>query len=126
MSVDPATEQILCRLGDIADGKSKGFLPIMRDDRVLAVRRGDDVFVYMNSCPHEWVPMDLRKDYFLTGNGQEIMCYAHSAHFSIDSGVCTAGPCLNKELIKVPHRMEDGAVIIPLVLPHVPSTRRFD
>jgi nitrite reductase/ring-hydroxylating ferredoxin subunit len=126
MTIDYDNEQVLCQLTDIADGKSKGFLTENREDKVLAVRKRDTVYVYMNSCPHEWVPMDLRKDYFLTGNGQEIMCYAHSAHFNIESGVCTAGPCLHQELIKVPNRIEDGAVIIPLMLPHVPSTRRFD
>jgi nitrite reductase/ring-hydroxylating ferredoxin subunit len=124
MNIDTSQEQILCRLDEIPDGKSKGFLPIRREDQVLAVRKGDEVFVYMNSCPHEWVAMDLRKDYFLTGNGEEIMCYAHSAHFTIETGLCTAGPCLNKELIKVPCRIEDGAVIIPLELPTTPDSRR--
>lgn len=126
MSIDPATEQVLCQVDDIADGKSRGFLTEHREDKVLAVRKGDQVYVYMNSCPHEWVPMDLRKDYFLTGNGQEIMCYAHNAHFVIETGLCTTGPCLNKQLIKVPHRIDDGAVIIPLQLPAVPATRRWN
>ncbi len=123
MSIDATQEQILCQLEDIPEGKSRGFLPIRREDQVLAVRKGDEVFVYMNSCPHEWVPMDLRKDYFLTGNGEEIMCYAHNAHFTIETGFCTTGPCINKELIKVPHRIENGAVIVPLELPKTPSCR---
>lgn len=123
MSIDTHTEQILCRLEDIPDGKSKGFLPVRREDQLFAVRKGDEVFVYMNTCPHEWVPMDFRKDYFLSGNGEEIVCYAHNAHFTIESGFCTAGPCINKELIKVPFRIEDGAIVIPLELPATPSTR---
>lgn len=123
MSIDIQTEQVLCRLEDLPDGKSKGFLPVRREDRVFAVRKGDEVFVYMNACPHEWVAMDFRKDYFLSGNGEEIVCYAHNAHFTIENGFCTTGPCINKELIKVPLRIEDGAIIIPLELPATPNVR---
>ena len=125
MSIDPSQEQILCQLDDIPDGKSKGFFTENREDKVLAVRKGEQVYVYMNSCPHEWVPMDLRKDYFMTGNGEQIMCYAHNAHFTIETGLCVSGPCIHQELIKVPHRIEAGAVIVPLTLPTVPSTRRW-
>ncbi|MGC3983054.1 MAG: Rieske (2Fe-2S) protein [Steroidobacteraceae bacterium] len=123
MSIDTSKEQVLCRLEDLPEGKSKGFLPIRREDQVFAVRKGDQVHVYMNSCPHEWAPMDFRKDYFLSGDGSDIVCYAHGAHFTIEGGVCTAGPCVNQELLKVPFRIEDGAIVISLELPVIPGTR---
>lgn len=120
MSIDLNKERILCRLEDIPDGKSKGFLPQRREDQIFAVRHGTQVFIYLNSCPHNWRPLDFARDRFLGGDDRDIVCYAHGAHFDIPNGHCTYGPCLNEELIKVPFRIEDGAIIIPLELPRIP------
>lgn len=120
---DPNQEQVLCRLEDIPDGNSRGFLRQDGHDRVFAVRIGADAYVYLNACPHEWVSMNFRKDYFMNGDNSEIVCYAHGAHFTIESGLCTSGPCINKALVKVPHRISAGAVIIPLTLPEIPVGR---
>lgn len=120
MPIDPSKERLLCRLEDIQDQKSKGFLRERREDKIFAVRQDGQVFVYLNSCPHNWVPMDFRQDHFLSGDGKEIVCYAHGAHFAIDSGRCVSGVCLGDYLVKVPARIEDGAVIIPNELPPIP------
>ncbi len=114
-------ERVLCRLHDIADGHSRGFLPVGREDRLFVVRRGDGVRVYVNSCPHNWRPLDFAQDRFLSADGREIVCYAHGAHFSIDTGVCTAGVCEGEALIPVPARVEDGNILIPLELPQLPE-----
>lgn len=116
-------EQVLCQLEDIPDGQARGFLPVKRDDQVFAVRRAEQLFVYMNACPHEWVPMDFARHRFLSADGAEILCYAHGAHFTLDEGLCTSGPCLHQRLIKINHRVVAGAVLIPLVLPTLPRTR---
>jgi nitrite reductase/ring-hydroxylating ferredoxin subunit len=107
-----ATEQTLCRLDDIPDGASRGFLRRRNTDRVFAVRQGEAVFVYRNACPHQWLQMELMRDRFLTGSGTEIMCYAHGARFEIRTGLCTAGPCQGERLIPVPCRIEAGTVFI--------------
>lgn len=113
-------ERVLCHLAEIPDGECRGFLPERGGDRVFAVRRGERIYVYLNSCPHNWVPMELRKDHFLTADRSEILCYAHGAHFAIESGECTAGVCVGRFLIKVPARVDAGEVIIPLELPERP------
>ena len=46
-------ERLLCRLEELADGASRGFLHQGNDDQVFAVRQGDKVFVWLNDCPHE-------------------------------------------------------------------------
>jgi nitrite reductase/ring-hydroxylating ferredoxin subunit len=117
---NPATEQLLCRLDDIPDGQSRGFLRRRNADLIFAVRQGDAVFIYLNACPHQWLEMELAKDQFLTASRVEIMCYAHGAHFDIRTGACTQGPCEDQFLIAVPHRIEDGLIVIGKQLPPIP------
>jgi nitrite reductase/ring-hydroxylating ferredoxin subunit len=121
MSIDAGSERILCRLEDIPDGGARGFLPVDRDDRVFVVRRGDRVHVYINSCPHNWRPLDYAQDRFLSASGSEIVCYAHGAHFSIASGECIAGVCIGRFLIPVPARVDNGMILIPRELPQPPE-----
>ncbi len=114
-------ERVLCRLQDIPDGGARGFLPQGRDDRLFVVRRGDCIRAYINSCPHNWRPLDYAQDRFLSADGREIVCYAHGAHFSIDSGECTDGVCIGECLIPVPARVDNGMILIPLELPQTPE-----
>lgn len=112
-----ADERWLCALADLPDGGSRGLLRQGNDDQVFAVRRGAEVFVWLNDCPHEHRPLEYRQDRFLSGDGSHIVCYAHSAHFDIASGHCFAGPCAGEHLIPVPVRVADGAVWIATELP---------
>lgn len=114
-----ATEQVLCRLDELPDGDSRGLLRQGNDDQVFVVRQGDEVFVWLNDCPHEHRPLEYRQDRFLSGDGGHIVCYAHSAHFDIRSGHCFAGPCAGQCLIPVPARIEHGSVLIPADLPAI-------
>jgi len=121
MSIDSSSERILCRLEDIPDGRARGFLPRNRDDRVFVIRRGERIKAYINSCPHNWRPLDYAQDHFLSADCREIVCYAHGAHFSIDSGECTDGVCMGQFLIPVPARVDNGMILIPLELPQTPE-----
>jgi len=113
------SERRLCHLDDLPDGGSRGLLRQGLDDRLCVVRLGDEVFVWLNDCPHEHRPMEYRQDQFLSGDGGHIVCYAHSAHFDIRSGHCFAGPCAGEHLVKVPASVRDGAVWIPTELPTI-------
>jgi nitrite reductase/ring-hydroxylating ferredoxin subunit len=121
MSATHDGERILCRLEDIPDGHARGFMPVNREDRLFAVRRGASVRVYINSCPHNWRPLDFAQDRFLSGDGHDIVCYAHGAHFSIETGECSDGVCQGEFLIAVPARVEDGMILIPIELPQTPE-----
>lgn len=101
----------LCRLDDIAEGAARGFDPDAHgEDRFFVVRRGDSVHAYLNLCPHNGRPLDYAQDHFLSGDGSEIVCHAHGAHFAIDSGRCTAGACLGRALTRLPVYVRDGQV----------------
>ena len=52
--------EALCALAELADPGAKGF-EIERDGRrvrIFVVRRGRQVFGYVNSCPHVGVPLN--------------------------------------------------------------------
>lgn len=104
----------VCRLDQIPDGRSKGVMPNRRGrDQVLLVRKGGDVFGYVNNCPHyDRAPMGWKKDEFLNGPGDRIMCSVHGALFRIEDGVCELGPCLGRSLSPVPIEIVDGQVVI--------------
>lgn len=102
----------LCRIDDVPDGGALGLLPRGFVDTVFAVRQGSQVFVWLNDCPHNHRPLELRKDMFLSSDGSHIQCYAHGAHFDIRSGQCFAGPCQGRALTPVPARVAAGTVWI--------------
>jgi nitrite reductase/ring-hydroxylating ferredoxin subunit len=108
-----AATQPLCRLDAIPDGGARGFDPGQEgEDTVFAVRQGERVHVYRNSCPHNRRPLEYRRHRFLSADGAEIVCYAHGAHFRIEDGVCTYGPCLGQALEALPARVEGGEVLL--------------
>jgi nitrite reductase/ring-hydroxylating ferredoxin subunit len=118
---EPTTQQ-LCVLTDIPDGEARGFLPsARREDRVFVVRRGGAVHAWLNTCPHNWRPLDWAKDKFLAKPGGDIVCFAHGAHFDVSTGVCTSGVCEGERLIPVPVSLIDGAVMVPTQLPEAPE-----
>lgn len=105
--------QVLCALEDIPDGGSKGVLPNARGrDQGLLVRQGDKVFGYVNNCPHyDRAPLGWKKDEFLNGAKDRIMCSAHGALFRIEDGECVIGPCLGQALQRIAVTVEDGMVL---------------
>ncbi|WP_338147250.1 Rieske (2Fe-2S) protein [Neoroseomonas oryzicola] len=108
-------ERVLCALEDIPDGQSKGFPAAPGAfTGLFAVRRGDRVWVYVNSCPHIGVPLDPVPDRFLDTKKQNIVCSTHGARFRIEDGFCTSGPCYGESLEAVPHRVDaEGRVLVP-------------
>jgi len=107
-------ERVLGPLADIPDGGSKGYGPARGGFLGLfAVRRGDRVFVYVNSCPHIGVPLDFAPDRFLSTDGSHILCATHGARFRIEDGECFGGPCVGDVLEAVPARIVDGMIRVP-------------
>ncbi|WP_419898347.1 Rieske (2Fe-2S) protein [Roseomonas sp. USHLN139] len=108
-------ERLLCRLEDIVDGQSKGFPgPDGSFIGLFAVRQGEAVHVFVNSCPHIGVPLDMVPDRFLDGRGRMIVCAVHGACFRIQDGFCTTGPCAGDSLEQVPARIDgQGRVWVP-------------
>lgn len=103
----------LCPLAQLPDNAARGFDPDgAGEDTVFAVRRGAQVHVYRNNCPHNDRPLEYLRHRFLSADGGTIVCYAHGAHFRIDDGVCVYGPCEGEALEAIPARVEQGMVLL--------------
>lgn len=81
-------------------------------ESLMAIRRGEEVFVYLNTCPHWGLPLDIQPGRFLDRSGELILCSTHGALFTIETGNCVRGPCLGATLVRIPVRVEDGTVTI--------------
>lgn len=88
--------KFLCASNELADGQSRGF--DIGDYRLLAVRRGGQVFVYKNRCPHRGVPLEWEPHQFLDPSASLLRCASHGALFLIENGECVAGPCEGQSL----------------------------
>lgn len=83
----------------MAEGSSRGFDPFGAGrDTLLVVRWRGVLSAWRNRCPHLDVAMQYRKDRFMSGDGQHIVCFAHGALFRPDTGLCVLGPCLGQSL----------------------------
>lgn len=80
--------------------------------RMFVVRRGDDVWGYVNTCPHQHLPLDYFPDRFVSADKQFIMCANHAARFNFDDGYCVSGPCAGQSLQRVPVIVRDGVVLV--------------
>lgn len=115
MSDVAANERVLCLLSDLPDGESRGFPPAPGGfTGLFAIRRGQRVVVYVNSCPHIGLPLDPAPHRFLDAKKTVIVCSAHGARFRIEDGECISGPCYGESLEAVPVRVDPvGRVVVP-------------
>lgn len=108
---DRGADTLLCALDDIADPGGIG-LRVAGRDPLFVVRRGDQVWGYVNACAHQGVNLDWRPDTFLSRDKQHILCAMHGALFHIESGLCVFGPCLDRSLKPVKVRLAAGQVML--------------
>src|SRR5262245_36011691 len=100
MTQELDVERVLCALGDIPDGSSRGFTLGEGDWplRGFLVRDGGRVWGYVNRCPHAGHPLNLQPNQFLTHDASLIVCCSHGALFEKSTGYCVAGPCAGQSL----------------------------
>jgi nitrite reductase/ring-hydroxylating ferredoxin subunit len=112
------TAQHICMLEELPDNGSKSLK--LDGKACFAVRQGQAVYLYRNTCPHLGQPLDLMPDQFLDYDKHYIQCSGHGALFKINTGLCIAGPCHGKSLQPLACEIIDGAVLLsesPLKLP---------
>ncbi len=79
---------------------------------VFAVRLGESVFAYRNSCPHTGIALNWREDQFLSFDGCYIQCSMHFAQFYIHDGYCFYGPCAGRSLMRETVEIRDGVIYL--------------
>lgn len=106
----------LCRAEEISEGAARGFLIGEGADRidVVVVRRNGRLRGYINSCPHQAMPLETFPDRFLNGDGSLFVCSTHGARFRVEDGYCVSGPCLGKALTAIAVEVADGVVRVAI------------
>jgi nitrite reductase/ring-hydroxylating ferredoxin subunit len=110
----PMPGAVLGPLEDIPDGDAKEYV-FGRGTTVFSmfvVRRGREVFGYLNLCPHYSSPLNQRSGQFMNETRSRIRCTRHFAEFRIEDGFGIAGAAENCWLDPVPVEVRDDIVMI--------------
>lgn len=109
-----AHRTVVCQLGELLDSESRGLTLCLNEQLrdVFIVRKGQQVYAYLNSCPHTGGPLDWVPDQFLSLDRNYIQCATHNALFRFNDGYCVSGPCAGARLTSVPVVIDDGEVVI--------------
>lgn len=114
MTPPPPPGTVLCRVDELGDPGAREFT-FGREPHpfeMFVVRRGGEVFAYVNDCPHTHSPLNWMGDRFLDVTRTRIQCATHGAQFRIEDGACVSGPCPGAFLKAVPVRIDEGAVVV--------------
>jgi nitrite reductase/ring-hydroxylating ferredoxin subunit len=106
--------RVICKWEELPDPSSRAFTLGAGDWplRGFVVRRGEEVFGYLNRCPHAGHPHNWTSTDFLTQDQSLVMCRSHGACFDIATGMCVAGPCVGRELRSIAVKVEHGHVML--------------
>lgn len=110
--------RVICHVGDIGEaGKGLTLKRIIKGDPertldIFLVPDGDEVHCYINICPHQGTPLDLKPDVFLDIERKYIQCTTHFAKFQKHDGLCIGGPCTGSKLMKLPITIDDDGVVL--------------
>jgi nitrite reductase/ring-hydroxylating ferredoxin subunit len=107
-------QAVICKLDELQDPDSRGLTLSLNEQLydVFIVRQGQQVFAYLNRCPHTGGPLDWVPDQFLSLDKNYIQCATHDALFRFNDGYCVAGPCAGDRLTAVPVVIDSGEIII--------------
>jgi len=100
----------LCHIDDIPEGAARGFT--VNRTGVFAVRKRNEIFVYLNRCPHLGIPLEWEPDDFLDKEGLYIRCCNHGAFFELESGKCIMGPCMGDSLWALDFTLVDDHIML--------------
>ena len=106
----------LCRFADIPDGGAKVIDEASEERPVIVVRRGEQVWAYVNRCPHFSVPLDFQPGVVSCYRSQVLMCAHHSALFRFEDGLCIDGPCTGSALEAVPVTVDSNTWVVSEIL----------
>jgi len=68
--------------------------------------------VYVNACPHQFLPLDHRSDALLSADGRHFLCTNHAAVFRVEDGAGTGGEGIGCTLSAVPVTVRGDMVVV--------------
>ena len=104
----------LCKIDTLSDpGTQNVVLGEPPDDLdIVIVQTAGTRHAYINSCPHEFIPLETFPNHFLTEDKKHLLCSGHGAQFNLANGECVSGPCLGKSLARLAIEERDGALYL--------------
>ena len=104
----------LCTIEGLADPGTKNVVLGEGPDEldIVIVQDHGMRHAYINSCPHEHIPLETFPNHFLTEDTKHLLCSGHGALFLLATGECVSGPCLGKSLARLPIEERDGALYL--------------
>ncbi len=112
---------LLCRAEEIAKSGAKGVVLGEGADRleIVVVQKDGRHHAYINSCPHQFIPLEIFPDHFHSEDKKHLICSGHGALFEPDTGLCVDGPCEDEFLDRLDIVEKDGNIYLDE--PHSPE-----
>jgi nitrite reductase/ring-hydroxylating ferredoxin subunit len=105
----PPVGTVLAQRDALANGQPHMHSVFAQDDvakaqpfRVLLLRSGADVTVFVNRCAHFGVPLAARQEQLIYKPFESLSCNVHYARYRWADGVCDRGDCEGESLVRVP------------------------
>ena len=116
----------LCQTADLADPGTANVIIGEGEDEldVVIVKAAGCVHAYINSCPHQFIPLETFPNHFLTEDKRHLVCSGHGALFELHTGLCTHGPCEGLALDSLNIVERDGSVYLTEDCPPVEIARK--
>ncbi len=91
---------------------------------IVLIRRVDELYAYVNVCPHLGTSLNTFPDRFLDRTGRRLICSTHGALFRLEDGLCFFGPCQGRSLAPVPVTVAEGMIVLAGKIPSPPEPQR--
>ena len=104
----------LCKIEGMADPGTRNVVLGEGPDEldIVIVQTGGVRHAFINSCPHEYIPLETFPNHFLTEDKKHLLCSGHGARFVPATGECVSGPCFGKSLTRLLIEERDGALYL--------------
>jgi len=104
----------LCTIEGLADPGTRNVVLGEAPDEldIIIVQTAGARHAYINSCPHEHIPLETFPNHFLTDDKKHLLCSGHGARFLPATGECVSGPCFGKSLTRLAIEERDGALYL--------------
>ncbi len=105
---------LLCRAEEIAPNGAKGIVLGEGADRleIVVVQKDARHHAYINSCPHQFIPLEIFPEHFHSADKKHLICSGHGALFEPDTGLCIDGPCEDEFLDRLNIVEKDGDIYL--------------
>lgn len=110
----PPTNTEIGQLEEVPDGGAQFYVLGSPDVpfHLLVLRSGEEVFSYVNRCPHFGVPLSAKVDLLPMKPHRTLSCNVHYARFRWRDGYCEFGDCAGESLLPVPVSVVDDVLRI--------------